>query len=306
MSGENPSDDCRICGSGFSTTLISDLKTRLGETYSLKQCNACSFVRTDPMPSAEKLAQYYDQNYWQTGSESAGRLRNLLYEFRMSGIISDLKKRVPQKGCILDWGAGDGKLVQLLEEEGFVSYGIDVYSAEKNQDNLFSATIENAPFKNNFFDAITCFHVLEHIDKPVPAVHKAFALLKPGGILVLEVPNIASMGFRVFKKFWHSLDIPVHLNHFSPRVMQRMVGNLGGARVVQVDYLSHRHSPSSLVLSLVPTLSPPRVRTRHGGRYPPGLMFMYLWLQIISYPFTLIGALIRRGEIVRMYVRKKA
>jgi SAM-dependent methyltransferase len=306
MSNENPADNCRICNSSLSVTILSDLKTGMGEIYGLKQCKVCSFVSTDPLPSAEELGQYYNQDYWQHGDGRTGRLLNLLFKFRMSGILSDLKKLVPQKGRILDWGAGDGKLVQLLKKEGFVGYGIDIYSAELNQNNLFSATIEDAPFKNEFFDAVTCFHVLEHIDRPIPSIKRAFQLLKPGGILVLEVPNIASIGFQVFKKNWYPLDIPVHLNHFSPLVMQRIFDNIGRSQVVKVDCFSQRHSPGSLVLSLIPAISPPKVRARHGGRFPLSLMILYLLLQLISYPFALIEALIHRGEIFRMYVRKKA
>ena len=304
MSNENPADNCRICGSSLSVTILSDFKTRLGEIYGLKQCKVCSFVSTDPLPSVEKLGQYYDQDYWQPGNGRTGSLLNLLYKFRMSGILSDLKKFVPQKGRILDWGAGDGKLVQLLEKEGFVSFGIDIYSADLNQINLFNATIEDAPFENEFFDAITCFHVLEHIHRPILSIKSAFQLLKPDGILVLEVPNIASLGFRLFKKDWYPLDIPIHLNHFNPRVMLRIFENIDRSQVVKVDYFSHRHTPSSLVLSLIPAISPPRVRARHGGRFPLSLMILYLLLQLTCYPFALVEALIHRGEIFRIYVRK--
>ena len=117
MGNENPADNCRICNSSVSVTILSDLKTRRGEIYGLKKCKVCSFVSTDPLPSAEELGQYYDQDYWQHGKGRTGSLLTLLYKLRMSGILSDLKKLVPQKGRILDWGAGDGKLLQLLEKK---------------------------------------------------------------------------------------------------------------------------------------------------------------------------------------------
>ena len=306
MDNENSADKCRICNNSDPVTILSELKTRMGETHRLKQCNVCSFVSTDPLPSAEKLGRYYDLDYWQPGNGRTTSLLNLFYKFRMSGILSDLKKLVPQNGHILDWGAGDGKLVQLLEKEGFVSFGIDIYSRKMNQYSILNTSIEDAPFKNGFFDAITCFHVLEHIDRPIPSLERAFQLLKPGGILVLEVPNIVSIGFQVFKKNWYHLDIPVHLNHFSPTVMKRIFDHIGRLEVVKVDYFSHRHSPSSLVFSTIPALSPQRVRARHGGRFPLSVMILYLLLQLSAYPFALIEALIQRGEIFRMYVRKMA
>jgi len=287
-------------------TILSDFKTRLGEVYSLKQCSVCSFMSIDPLPSAEKLGEYYSQDYWQRYDGMIGSLLTTLYRLRISGIIKDIQELVPHKGRILDWGAGDGTLVELLGKAGFDSCGLDVYSSASKQKNLVSGTIEQAPFKDECFDAVTCFHVLEHIHRPIQSIRKAFQLLKPGGLLVVEVPNIASIGFRVFKRKWYPLDVPVHLNHFSPAVMQRLFDTVGRAEVVRTAYFSHRHSPSSLLLSLIPAFSPPRVRAKHSGRFPIPLMMVYLLLQLVFYPFAILEALIGRGEIFRMYVRKKA
>ena len=302
----NQTDTCRICGSSSLVTILSDLRARLGGIWSLKQCSICSFISVDPLPSAERLGEYYGQNYWQRYDGKVGVFLTFLYRLRISGIIKDMKELVPPKGRILDWGAGDGMLVKLLEKAGFEGYGIDTYSSASNQKNLVSATIEHAPFKEGSFDAVTCFHVFEHLYRPVSSMKKAFQLLKPGGILVVETPNIASIGFRVFKKKWYPLRVPVHLNHFSPEVMQRLFDTVGGSHVLKTAYFSHRHSPSSLVLSLIPAISPPRVRATYSGRFPLPLMMVYLFLQLVSYPFSILEALSRRGEFLRMYVQKKA
>ena len=306
MTSKNQTENCRICNSNLSTNILTDLQTRLDEVYSLKQCQICSFVSTSPLPSADKLAQYYDQDYWQRDNNKTAKLLTFFYSLRMSGIILNLKKIVPPKACILDWGAGDGEFQKLLERKGFDSYGIDSYSNESNKKRIIRASIEEAPFPEGFFDAITCFHVLEHIHQPLTSVKKVLRLLKPGGIFVVEVPNIASLGFKVFKKNWYPLDIPVHLNHFDPAVMQKLFENVGNLQIIKTTHFSNRHSPSSLLLSLIPSISPPRLRDRYSGQFPFPLMILYLFLQIISTPFALIEAVFRRGEIVRMYIRKTA
>ncbi|MBT8363717.1 MAG: class I SAM-dependent methyltransferase [Deltaproteobacteria bacterium] len=306
MLDDSQKDRCRICNSDDLVTILSDLTTRLGEVYSLSQCRACSFISTSPLPSFENLRQYYDQDYWLGGNGKTSKLLTRYYAIRMAGTIKNLKQRVLPEARILDWGAGDGSFLRLLDRQGYDSYGIDNFSSPISHKKLISASIEDAPFVNEFFDAITCFHVLEHISNPVPSVAKAFSLLKPGGIFVVEVPNIASWGFKVFKKAWYPLDIPVHLNHFNPAVLQMLFEHAGQAELIKTNYFSNRHSPSFLLLSLIPAISPPRVRSRYSGYFPLPLMILYLFLQLIIYPFSKIEALMGRGEVIRMYVRKKA
>jgi SAM-dependent methyltransferase len=283
---------CRICHGKAFKTLLPEFASELGEVYALKLCNRCSFISVDPLPTPENLRRYYNRDYWQWKQNQTTDLLNLRYKLQMLGIIRNIKKLVPQKGKILDWGAGDGSLVRLLKEAGFTCWGIDTYSAGPNDTNLINTTIEDIPLPNNFFDAITCFHVLEHINDPFTSLTKAFSLLKAGGILVVEVPNIDSGGFQIFKKKWCHLDLPVHLNHFNPAVMTRLCSMAGKTQKIKIDYFSHRHSPSSIVLSLFPSISPPRVRRKNSGRYPLPRMFIFLILHLAAYRFSLVGSLL--------------
>ena len=306
MPDEYQKDTCRICNSDDLVTLLSDLTTNLGEVYGLSQCRACSFISTSPLPSFDHLAQYYNEDYWLRGNAKSSRLLTRFYAIRMRGIIKTIKQLVKPNARILDWGAGDGSFLGLLDQQGYDTYGIDNFSSPTQHKNLINASIEEAPFAHEFFDAITCFHVLEHIINPVPSILKALSLLKPSGIFVVEVPNIASWGFKLLKKRWYPLDIPIHLNHFNQAVLQKLFENAGMVEVVKTDYFSNRHSPSFLLLSLIPSISPPRVRSRYSGYFPVPLMILYLILQLGVYPFSRIEALMGGGEVIRMYVRKKA
>lgn len=297
-------DKCRICNSTELTPILSGLQTRLGEVYSLIQCKACTFISTHPLPGPGVLKKYYDQDYWQGSGGKTGSLLDTFFKLRMHGIIKTIKKMVPRGGRVLDWGAGDGSLLRLLEAEGFDGCGIDAYSEESPDRKMINASIQDAPFQDQFFDAITCFHVLEHIDRPVTSIERAMQLLKPGGVLVFEVPNIDSLGFKVFKKKWYPLDIPVHLNHFNSAVIKKMFNKPDSAQILKIEYFSHRHSPSSILLTLIPAISPPRVREKHSGHFPLSIMILYLLLQITLYPIAMIEAFVKRGEVIRIYVRK--
>ena len=297
-------DNCRICNNTEIKPILSGLQTRLGEVYSLMQCSACAFISTHPLPDPNSLKKYYDQDYWQNSAGKTGSLLDTFYKLRMHGIIKAIKKMTPPGSRIMDWGAGDGALLRLIEAEGFEGVGIDIYSVESPNRKLINSSIQDAPFQHEFFDAITCFHVLEHVDDPVLSLKKAIRFLKPGGILIFEVPNIESVGFKLLKRNWYPLDIPVHINHFSLSVLQRILDTVGKNQIRHIEYFSHRHSPSSILLSVLPAISPPRVRAKHSGNFPAPLMALYLFLQLISYPFALIEALMHRGEILRMYVQK--
>lgn len=297
-------DKCRICGEKKQTVMFSSYRTKFGESFSLRRCKVCSFVTVVPLPSIASLERYYDDSYWHQYKNKKTVALDALFKLRMLGILRKLQSLVPQNGKILDWGSGDGALLRLLRQYGFDCFGIDAYSAEPADSRIIATTIERVALPNEFFDAITCFHVLEHIMDPMTSVKKALNLLKTGGVMVLEVPNIGSLGFRVFKNKWQPLEIPTHLNHFTPETLQRLFRIIGNAQVIHVKSFSHRVSPSALVLSLLPFFSPKRVRQANRGHYPLVLMITYLVLQILAYPFAMMESYLGRGAVVRMYVKK--
>ena len=136
------------------------------------------------------------------------------YAIRMRGIIKNIKQQVLPKARILDWGAGQRSFLRLLDEQGYDSYGIDNFSSPTHHKKLIKASIEEVPFANEFFDAITCFHVLEHIGNPVQAVIKALSLLKPNGISWSRSPTSLHGALSFLKKrgiHWTSRFISITL-----------------------------------------------------------------------------------------------
>jgi SAM-dependent methyltransferase len=295
---------CRLCGGKSQQTILHDILTRHNDRFALNQCDKCELVTTYPMPSDKLLQQYYDQDYWQSGQLKNSTSLDILYRLRMAPIVSTIRKYATYDSNILDWGCGDGSFIRLLRNFGWHCFGIDAYKKDLNDPQISSTTIEKADFPNGYFDIITCFHVLEHLAAPVTSVKHALMLLKIGGLIIIEVPNLDSIGFRIFKRKWQPLEIPTHLNHFTPATLQKVFESAGKIQIVKKEYFSHRISPSALVLSAFSFLSPRRTRKKFDGRYPLPLLGLYLILQSIAHPFALAGSLIGRGEIVRMTVRK--
>ena len=295
---------CGLCGGKSRRIILDDIITRYNDRFRLNQCDNCALVTTSPMPSDKMLQQYYDQDYWQSGQLKSSNSLDTLYRLRMTPIVSAIRKHATHESKILDWGCGDGSFIRLLRSFGLHCFGIDAYKKDLNDPQMSATTIEKADFPDGYFDIITCFHVLEHLADPLTSVKHALRLIKTGGLIIIEVPNLDSIGFRIFKRRWQPLEIPTHLNHFTPATLQKVFETAGTTLIVKTDFFSHRISPSALVLSAFASLSPRRTRKKFNGRYPLMRLGIYLILQLLAYPLALAGSLIHRGEIVRMYVRK--
>jgi SAM-dependent methyltransferase len=298
------SNTCRLCGTSRQQNILNDIITRYRDRFSLKKCEACSFVTTDPMPADDLLQRYYDLDYWQSEIVKSPSVLNTIYKLRMKAIVSFIQENSSYDSKLLDWGCGDGAFISLLRAAGFHCFGIDAYKTGPNDPYIFNTTIEKADFHDESFDIITCLHVLEHLADPLNSLKHALRLLKTDGLLIVEVPNLDSVGFRVFKRRWQPLEIPTHLNHFTPATLKKAFESAGMIQIVKTEFFSHRISPSALVLSAFASLSPRRTRKKYQGRYPLPRLGIYLILQMLAYPFALAGSLIDHGEIVRMTVRK--
>ena len=81
---------------------------------------------------------------------------------------------------------------------------------------VFVGNILDAPFPPESFDVITWFDVLEYLYEPRRVMARVSEWLKPGGIFYVLVPNVDSAEARVFRSYWHGLELPRHLFHYSP------------------------------------------------------------------------------------------
>lgn len=295
---------CRLCGGIIRKKIIPDIFTVYNDSFTLQICENCSFVTIHPMPSDKTLQRYYDQNYWHAEGKENDFITDTLYKLRMMNIVTAIQNQAQPDAKILDWGCGDGAFIRLLRAHGYRCFGIDAYREELNSPYIRNATIDNTGFPEAHFDVITCLHVLEHVDNPLNSIEKALQLLKTGGLMIVEVPNIDSLGFRIFKSRWQPLELPTHLNHFTLHTLQLIFQTVGKTQILRNEFFSHRISPSAFVLSVFSALSPKNVRAKHKGRYPLPLKTIYLILQLIAYPIAILGTLTRNGEIVRIHVRK--
>jgi 2-polyprenyl-3-methyl-5-hydroxy-6-metoxy-1,4-benzoquinol methylase len=147
---------------------------------------------------------------------------------------SDLIRRFRPSGKLLEVGCARGDFLRVAAES------FDVFGVEPNPELAESAAhfapihrdlVETLPWKD--FDVAASFHVIEHVDSPRTFVQAIAARLKPGGLLVLETPNIASPSYRVMKKRWRQF-IPEHYFFFTPQTATKLLAE-SGFKVERID-----------------------------------------------------------------------
>jgi len=211
-----------------------------GERFQLVQCRRCGFAMTDPVPIS--MDRYYPSRYRRFNPLAMFVLRRL-YLRRVDRWL----KRLPTRGLALELGSGTGWMLRAFRERGWIAVGseraVDVAAAARDAAGVPMfvgdlAAIRDAPV----LDVVIMFHVLEHLPDPLTALRDLARRVKPGGTLILGIPNIASWQARFAGSRWMHLDAPRHLGHFSPDAIERALA-ASGFRTSHLDFRSFEHDP---------------------------------------------------------------
>lgn len=186
--------ECPLCG--FDAAFYKTEKN-----FNLYQCS-CGLIFVHPTPSKGELEKFYHEVHEQITTHT--------WLTHGENVYLRLAKKLKRKlgtGTVLDVGAGAGYFIEVLEREGFETYGVE--TAVTSSKKIIAKDISEISPATAQFDAVTMLWVLEHIPNPDEVIRSVHALLKPKGILIVRVPNIAFikpiMAFRFLEKFFPSL-----------------------------------------------------------------------------------------------------
>lgn len=215
--------------------------------FSFVKCTRCQCIHLDPLPDEKTLnIAYSEQYYGQGDSKFIQPVEKIIGFFlrQRSRLIDSLLRG---KGRVLDMGCGNGKFLLFLSRMGnYELHGIErpgnsAERAKKNQElHIHEGEIDKIHIDGKF-NAITLFHVFEHLTKPSVTLDKIDKLLHSGGYLVLTVPNIDSTQSRLFKGFWFHLDIPRHIFFFEPKEFTSIMSKRG-YKLISQNSFSLEHS----------------------------------------------------------------
>jgi len=264
-------------------------------TFAVATCAECGSGVTLPLLPASELGQFYPDGYYSyvlPERRSSRALALALIRRRgdkalRSSPLNVLASMPP--GNLLDVGCGRGDIGSAFVARGWTVSGVepseDACIAARERDiDAFAGTLEEAPFPPGHFDAILFQHSLEHVAVPREDIRRARELLRPGGVLIISLPNFASWQRRRFQADWRHLDVPRHRTHFTSSGLRQLLGDSGftqiatsttsspdGLPMTVFHKLTQRPVPSSRVVGYALMVVMPvlglagRVADRHHG-----------------------------------------
>ncbi|MDA3875628.1 MAG: class I SAM-dependent methyltransferase, partial [Halothiobacillus sp.] len=133
---------------------------------------------------------------------------------------------------LLDIGCGNGDFLVSAQEAGWQVLGLepDPKAAATTRQRGLDVTVGTVDIlagESSSFDAITLSHVIEHVHEPVQLLQAVHRLLKPGGVVYIDTPNIQSHGAQLFWKNWRGLETPRHLALFNPASLTGLLSASG-------------------------------------------------------------------------------
>ena len=196
-----------------------------GESFDLLIDSKRDMLITSPQPRAEDLAKYYESESYISHTDSkAGFMASLYQNVKKYSLALKLRLILTlngKPGLLLDIGAGTGDFLKLAKDNGWKVKGVEPNDGASNlakQKNLeIDESIEK--LSGQTFDVVTLWHVLEHLPDLEIITQKIEALVKPGGTLIVAVPNFKSYDAKYYKNYWAAYDTPRHLWHFSKAAM---------------------------------------------------------------------------------------
>ncbi len=204
---------------GLEPFLNSKDFTVSGEEYEVMLNSNYDLLVTSPVPV--DLENYYKSEDYISHTDSKKTALDKIYQYvrnytlkRKLSLINSFKTKTKN---ILDVGAGTGDFLKICSTNNWNVLGIEPSLNARNiaKEKGIILKKELKEIKNNKFDVITLWHVLEHVENINEYITTLKKLLSNSGRIVIAVPNYKSYDAKYYKEFWAALDVPRHLWHFS-------------------------------------------------------------------------------------------
>ena len=233
---------CRICNTteaNFYCRVKDETSRETGLEFTYVKCGSCGTLSLCPLPTPEQTAfanesllglkrpgSSFDQRYTPAYRQP---LRDE-YLKTLTDIGVEIEPPTPNASC-LDFGCADGGLLDLLADHGWQTYGCDVSHqltelADHDRHQMHVGELSACPADWGPFDMIVTIEVLEHLPDPVATLSLLVSMLKPGGVLVTETPQVGLLA-ELYGERWRVLNGLDHI-HLLPQTTQfELITRLG-------------------------------------------------------------------------------
>jgi SAM-dependent methyltransferase len=259
---------CPGCASADGAPVLHFGDSHIGDGQRLLRCRNCGLVYAWPAVPPDQGPDLYPPAYYahQPVARTPGRwpvLRSLVlhcyYGYALPDRLAALSPAWPLRvagrllaplqtywrtippavaaGRLLDVGCGSGAYLARVRALGWSVCGVEpdaaacAYARTDLGIDVVCGNLEDSHLPERSFDVVTFWHTLEHTTRPLPTLQQAYALLRPGGLIMLEVPNWESTQRCIFGLRWFHLDAPRHRVHFTAHVLRHYLTLAGFANV---------------------------------------------------------------------------
>lgn len=236
---------CDVCGSKNSKIIYENLNDYLSQKdgeFCLSECCGCGHAFLNKRPHEESIDYYYQDSYYTHSSSAFSNEKKFISSFKglLISIIMFPHKIMHGKsvesfepkssGNLLDIGCGNGEFLYEMSKKNWNLYGNDtdekalkVAKVLVPDSKLLAEKVTFDTYKKNNFEMVMLSHVLEHVYNPNELLSIVNNILESRGLLVIRVPNYHSLERRIFGKYWRGLEVPRHLNHFTPSSIRKLI-----------------------------------------------------------------------------------
>lgn len=229
--------------------------------FHLARCPRCQLQFHSPRPPLARLAERVYACHYDDLSEAASQLTPAK-RAQYARQLDRLEQLWGQRGSLLDVGCGAGAFLRYARERGWEAAGTDIQLSEgarSSRARLWCGRLTDIDFGRDRFSAVRFHHVLEHTENPLADLERARALLNPGGLLYLSVPNLDGLGPRwkswlsrwgLKRHRWRHYAALHHLWFFTPATLRLLVER-AGFEVLHWETPLSTHSPRPAWLTAV-------------------------------------------------------
>ena len=215
--------NCYICGSDDCEKFLvgeDDLTGKEGNFLYVK-CSSCKLVYQNPRINIQGIKEFYDSEYIAHRKKKDWGMLTPLYEYTMSKHDREkdkiVQKYVPlnAKTEVLDVGCAVGTFLLHLRKKydckiSGVDFKEDLSYPDFDKINFYQGLFYEQAIPEQKFDLVTMWHFFEHDYDPNKSLEMAKKVLKPGGKLIIEVPRLDSLTFKMYKNKWPGVQAPQH------------------------------------------------------------------------------------------------